>query len=82
MSISALLPYTSCLWVGECKRLAEWLKLPLDTDPESDEVWNAADESPSDGPKWKRYGNESFSCIRLIRAAEASIQSGAAIVFC
>lgn len=68
--------------LDECKRLAEWLELPLDTDPESDDVWDAADAPPSDGPKWKRYGNESFSCIRLIRAAEASIESGAAIVFC
>lgn len=66
----------------ECKRLAEWLELPLDLDPESDEVWDAADSPQSCGPKWKQYGVESFSCIRLIKAAEASINSGAAIVFC
>jgi hypothetical protein len=66
----------------ECKRLAEWLELPLDLDPESDEVWDAADSPQPDGPKWKQYGVESFSCMRLIKAAEASIDSGAALVFC
>ncbi len=68
--------------LDECKRLAEWLELPLNTDPESAEVWDAASEPASDGLKWKRYGAESFGCLRLIRAAEASIRTGAAIVFC
>ena len=66
----------------ECKRLAEWLELPLDLDPESDEVWDAASSPQASGPKWQQYGVESFSCIRLIKAAEASINSGAAVVFC
>ncbi|MGW8390588.1 hypothetical protein [Pseudoduganella sp. HUAS MS19] len=68
--------------LSECKRLAAWLELPLDLDPESEEVWDAANSPETHGPKWKRYGKESFACIRLIRAAEASIDSGAAIVFC
>ena len=68
--------------LNECTRLAEWLELPLDLDPESDELWEAADTPQFNGPKWKQYGIESFSCIRLIRAAQASIESGAAIVFC
>ena len=66
----------------ECRRLAEWLELPVDLDPESDEVWAAADSPQPGGPKWKQYGVESFTCIRLIKAAEASINSGAALVFC
>ncbi len=68
--------------LSECKRLAAWLELPLDLDHESDEVWEAGESPESDGPRWKQYGKESFACIRLIRAAEASIESGAAIVFC
>ena len=68
--------------LDECRRLAAWLELPLDTEEESDEVWEAADDPKSEGPKWMQYGVESFTCIRLIRAAEASMQSGGAIVFC
>ena len=68
--------------LSECKRLAAWLELPLDLDPESEEVWDAAISPNVDGPKWKQYGKESFACIRLIKAAEVSIDSGAAIVFC
>lgn len=66
----------------ECKRLANWLEMPFDLDPESEDVWEAADDPPADSPKWKKFGVESFSCIRLIRACEASIKTGAAIVFC
>ncbi|MDH0865092.1 hypothetical protein [Mitsuaria sp. GD03876] len=66
----------------ECLRLAQWLELPTDIDAEGDEVWAAAETPVTEGPKWKRYGVESFTCIRLIRACEASIKSGAALVFC
>lgn len=67
----------------ECTRLAQWLELPLEIDPESGEVWDAvANPSATDGPKWRRFGVESFICIRLIRACEASLRTGAAIVFC
>jgi hypothetical protein len=68
--------------LDECKRLATWLELPLDIEPESEEVWEAADDPKSEGPKWMQFGVESFSCIRLIKAAEASIKTGGAIVFC
>jgi len=68
--------------LSECKRLAAWLEMPEGLDPESDEIWNAVGSPDPDGPKWKRYGKESFACIHLMRAAEASIDSGAAIVFC
>ena len=68
--------------LSECNRLAAWLEMPLDLDPESEEVWDAVDSSEAAGCKWKQFGKESFACIRLIRAAEASVKSGAAIVFC
>jgi hypothetical protein len=61
----------------ECLRLAQWLELPLDLDAESEEVWDAAESPATDGPKWQRFGKESFSCLRLIGACEASSQAAA-----
>lgn len=54
----------------------------MDIDPESEEVWEAAGDSSQGDSKWNHYGVESFSCIRLMATARASIESGAAIVFC
>lgn len=66
----------------ECERLAAALQLPLDLDPDSDEVFEAT-ESQGEGPTlWQRYGIESFNCLRLHAAATHSIKTGAAIVFC
>lgn len=67
--------------LAECQSLAKALHLPTDIDPESEELWEAADEQGK-GEGWRAYGVESFTCIRLIRACEASLRSGAAIVFC
>lgn len=66
----------------ECKSLAAVLELPLDLDAESPEVWSATDQPGTGSTKWQRFGVESFSCIRLIRACERSIATGAAVVFC
>lgn len=68
--------------LAECEELAELLEIPPDLDPESDEVWDAADAQGEGEIKWKKYGVESFVCIRLIHAARYSIETGAAIVFC
>jgi len=65
----------------ECKRVADALKLPLDLDPESDEVHAATQAQGSGDVLWKRYGVESFSCLRLYVAAAHSTKTGAAIVF-
>jgi hypothetical protein len=65
----------------ECQELADWLELPLDFDPEASEVWAAADSAPTVGAKWKRYGVESFCCLRLHRASSRSIDQGMALVF-
>jgi hypothetical protein len=64
----------------ECKDLADFLGIPPGMDPESDELWEAAD-SQGDGDGWNKYGIESFTCVRLMRACEAPIASGAAVVF-
>lgn len=68
--------------LAECNELARHLEMPLDLDHESDEVWDAPDSQGEGDTKWLRYGIESFCCIRLIRACEASLRSGAALVFC
>ena len=66
----------------ECRRLAGALQLPLDLDPESDEVWNAAERQGQGKRPWERYGIESSTCLRLYTATRHSIATGAAIVFC
>jgi len=66
----------------ECRRLAAAIKLPTDLDHESDELWGAADQPDLTDASWKRYGVEAFSCLRLIRGCEASLATGAALVFC
>lgn len=68
--------------LAEIESLAAALELPLTLDPEDDEVWNAADDQGEAATGWKRYGVESFTCIRLYRAAKHSIEHSAAIVFC
>lgn len=67
--------------LDECKRLAQALQLPLDLDPEAHEVWQAADSQGEGSVHWKRYGIESYSCLRLYHAAQHSLKHGAAIVF-
>jgi hypothetical protein len=66
----------------ECQALAAIIDLPLNLDIESSEIWDAADEPGKGALKWQQFGIESFSCIRLARACERSIESGAALVFC
>lgn len=67
--------------LAECLELAAALELPHDLDPESDEVWEAADSQGEGEAKWQRYGIESHTCLALIRACRASIETGAAVVF-
>src|SRR5215831_150663 len=64
----------------ECKCLAEALAVPHGIDPESDELWDAADNQ-GQGDGWHLYGVEAFTCVRLMHACEASVRSGAALVF-
>lgn len=64
----------------ECQRLAAALAIPHDMDSESDELLEAA-QNQGEGEGWQRYGVESFTCVRLIHACEASIRSGAALVY-
>jgi hypothetical protein len=66
----------------ECCRLAAALQLSLDLDHEAEEVWEAPETQGDSDVTWKRYGIESFTCLRLYKACEHSIKWQAAIVFC
>jgi hypothetical protein len=55
--------------------------LPDDIGEESEELWSAVKSQGQGDIQWKRYGIESFSCVRLKTAAQQSIETGAAIVF-
>ena len=64
----------------ECEELAQALGVPPDLDPESEELWNVSEEQ-GEGEGWRRYGVESFTCVRLLAAARESLRRGAAVVF-
>ena len=65
----------------ECHELAALMALPEDIDPNSDEIRNNVHVPVPDGAPWQRYGIESYVLTRLIAACEASLATGAAIVF-
>lgn len=65
----------------ETRKLAAAIELPLDIDPDSPKVWNAADNQGQGNLLWEKYGVESFSCLRLHKAAKLSIEHSAALVF-
>jgi hypothetical protein len=66
----------------ECTRLARVLEIPAGLDPEAAEVWACADRQgyPS-ASRWREYGIETFTCLRLLRACDIALESGCAIVF-
>jgi hypothetical protein len=66
----------------ECARLAAALEIPEGLDPEASEVWEAASQQgyPS-ARRWRTYGIETFTCLRLLRACEIAQESECAIVF-
>ena len=65
----------------ECLVLAQLINLPLDLDIESEEMWEAADDPPSEGELWQIYGIEAFGIARLIRGCEAAIKQKAVLAF-
>ena len=81
LSIPGGMVGSSIRLLKECKALAEVLEVPLDLEPESAEVSEAV-ENPGEGETvWKQYSQESYACLVLLRACEASVKLGAAIVF-
>ena len=72
---------SSQVLLRECRELARALELPEDLSPDDEQVWSAADTQGEGETKWEQYGVESFTCLSLIRACEASVETGAAVVF-
>lgn len=67
--------------LAELRRIAGFLGLPEDLDPDSQEVFDAYDAQPRPADGWHRYGVESYVSLQLIRAAKHSIATGAAVAF-
>ena len=65
----------------ECCIVARALELPNGLEPESDEVWENADDLPQSGEAWQRFGISTFVLTRLLRACELSKATGAAVTF-
>lgn len=65
----------------ECRELARALELPEDLSLEDEAVWQAVENQGEGGAKWQQYGVESYTCLALIKACEASVETGAAVVF-
>jgi hypothetical protein len=65
----------------ECRELAQALELPEDLSLEDEVMWEALDNPGGGDTTWERYAVESYTCLGLIRACEASLETGAAIVF-
>ncbi|MET0626654.1 MAG: hypothetical protein ABW250_27220 [Pyrinomonadaceae bacterium] len=65
----------------ECRELAGQLELPEGLTPD-DEAFDAPfDDQGLGDAKWERYRVESYVCLGLIQVCEASIETGAAVVF-
>ncbi|GGU99091.1 hypothetical protein GCM10010182_15000 [Actinomadura cremea] len=68
--------------LDEVRRIAAALELPADLDLEAEDVFDAVDAETPAAEVWRRHGVESYTCLQLISAAEHSIATGAALVFC
>ena len=67
--------------LSECRELARALELPEDLSLE-DEAFDEAFDAQGEGEaKWEQYRVESYTCLGLLRACEASVETGAAVVF-
>jgi hypothetical protein len=65
----------------ECRELAHALELPEDLSIYDERLELAATPQGEGEAKWERYGVESYTCLALLRACEASVETGAAVVF-
>lgn len=67
---------------AECSILAKALGIPKDLAPESDEVIKSIEHKDARAKGWKAYPVETYSCLQLLLACQASMKSGALLVFC
>ena len=65
---------------AECIELASVLGVPAGMDAEADEIMNAVETQGQGREKWQQYAVETFTCLQLIEACDASLRTKAAIV--
>jgi hypothetical protein len=65
----------------ECRELARALELPEDLSLDDEALFDAVESQGEGEAKWERYGVESYTCLALMKACEASVETGAAVVF-
>ena len=65
---------------AECIELASVLGVPAGMDTEADEIMNAVETQGQGREKWQQYAVETFTCLQLIEACDASLRTKAAIV--
>lgn len=65
----------------ECEAIAKAIGLPLDLDPDGDEIWRAADAGDLKADGWKKFGIEAFMCLRLYHAAKVSAERNQVLLF-
>ena len=65
----------------ECRAIGDWLGIPPDLGYDAERFWRAADDPPTVGPRWERFGIETYGCRCLLEAAERSIERGMLLVF-
>ena len=65
----------------ECHELAQALELPEDLSLDDERIWQAVENQGAGEAKCERYGVESYTCLALMKACGASVDTGAAIVF-
>jgi len=65
----------------ELNALARFLGIPAGLDPDSDDVLNAVENPPLDGPPWKVHAVATHACLKLLAACSFSLENRSAIVF-
>lgn len=66
---------------AECRELAVLFGVPAGMDTEADELMNAIEMQGQGREKWQQYAVETFTCLQLIAACDASLRTKASIVF-
>jgi hypothetical protein len=66
----------------ECRKLALALEIPQDLDVDSNNSNLEIDDQGEGEKLWQRYAIETYTCVQLMRACEASIKTNSLVLFC
>lgn len=67
--------------LAECHELALAMGSDQGADPESEDVWSAIEGDVEEPQGWQLFAVETYTCLQLIKASQAALQTGAAVVF-